>query len=49
MELLDVVRTQMTLMGIDSSWESLFENVKEFCAQNGIPLVDIDEEVPRLL
>jgi hypothetical protein len=43
MELLDVVKTQMTLMRIDSGWESFFENVKEICAQNG--LVDIGEEV----
>jgi hypothetical protein len=43
MELLDVVKTQMALMRIDSGWESFFENVKEICAQNG--LVDIGEEV----
>jgi hypothetical protein len=46
MELLEVVKTRMAMMRTDSGWESFLENVKEFCAQKGIPVVNMDEEVP---
>jgi hypothetical protein len=46
MELLDVVKARMAMMRIDSGWESFFEDVKEFCANKGIPVVDMDAEVP---
>jgi hypothetical protein len=46
MELLDVVKTRMATMRSNSGWESFFQSVKEFCAQKGIPVVDMDEEVP---
>ena len=46
MELLDVVKARMAMMRTDSGWESFFEDVKEFCANKGIPVVDMDAEVP---
>jgi hypothetical protein len=46
MELLEVVKIRIVMMRSDSGWESFFENVKEFCAQKGIPVVNMDEEVP---
>lgn len=46
MELLDVVKTRMAMMRTDSGWESFFESVKEFYDQKGIPVVDMDAEVP---
>eukprot|EP00267_Zea_mays_P053445 XP_020406573.1 uncharacterized protein LOC109945168 [Zea mays] len=46
MELLDVVKARMAMMRTDNGWESFFEDVKEFCANKGIPVVDMDAEVP---
>jgi hypothetical protein len=46
MELLDVVKARIAMMRTDNGWESFFEDVKEFCANKGIPVVDMDAEVP---
>jgi hypothetical protein len=46
MELLEIVKPRMAMMRTDSGWDSFFENVKEFCAQKGILVVNMDEEVP---
>jgi hypothetical protein len=46
MELLDVVKTRMATMRTNNGWESFFQIVNELCAQKGIPVVDMDEEVP---
>jgi hypothetical protein len=46
MELLEVVKTRIAMMRTNSGWESFFENVKDFCAKKGIPVVNMDEEVP---
>jgi hypothetical protein len=36
-------------MWTDSGWDSFFENVKEFCAQKGILVVNMDEVLIRSL
>jgi hypothetical protein len=46
MELLDVVKARMAMMRTDSGWESFFEDLKLFCAEKHIPVVDMDAEVP---
>jgi hypothetical protein len=38
----------MAMMRTDGGWESFFENVKEFCTQKGIHVVNMDEEEPAI-
>jgi len=45
-ELLDDVKVRLSNMRTDSAWEAFFANVANFCANKGIPVPDMDEEIP---
>ncbi|XP_058748655.1 uncharacterized protein LOC131621639 [Vicia villosa] len=45
MELVDVVKVRLATMR-ESGWDNLFSDVQEFCVAKGIPVPNMDEEIP---
>ncbi|CAK8531740.1 unnamed protein product [Lathyrus sativus] len=45
MELVDVVKARLATMR-DSGWDDLFADVQEFCVAKGIPMLNMDDEIP---
>ena len=45
MELVDDVKARLTTLR-ESGWDDLFDNVQKFCIAKGIPLLDMDAEIP---
>ncbi|KAK2418993.1 zinc finger MYM-type protein [Trifolium repens] len=45
MELVDDVKIRLTTLR-ESGWDDLFDNVQKFCIAKGIPLLDMDAEIP---
>ncbi|XP_058746254.1 uncharacterized protein LOC131619134 [Vicia villosa] len=45
MELVDDVKARLATMR-DSGWDSLFTDVQEFCVIRGIPVLNMDDEIP---
>ncbi|XP_039688692.1 zinc finger MYM-type protein 1-like [Medicago truncatula] len=45
MELINVVKTRLATLK-DSGWDNLFVDVQEFCVAKGIPVSNMDEEIP---
>ncbi|XP_058776971.1 uncharacterized protein LOC131651324 [Vicia villosa] len=44
-ELVDDVKARLATMR-DSGWDSLFSDVQEFCVARGIPVLNMDDEIP---
>jgi hypothetical protein len=45
MELVDDVKARLATLR-ESGWDNLFVNVQEFCIAKGIPVPNMDEEIP---
>jgi len=45
MELINVVKARLATLR-DSGWDNLFVDVQEFCVAKGIPVPNMDKEIP---